>query len=435
MQRLSKSLVATLKGVDKHGYDRADLQNGIVHIGLGGFHRAHQAYYTEQVLNSGDLRWGIKGASLQSTRSKDALSPQDFLYTLSTRDTDQESLALQGGLLDIVTDADALQAAIANPTVKLVTLTITEKGYVEGEGVAAILAHAIKARMQLDAPLTIVSCDNLTANGRVLRGCVESVCDAEVLSWMQDHVSFPSSMVDRITPQTTEADVERITQLAGYQDASPVVCEPFCQWIIEDDFRSDRPEWEAGGAMFVTDVAPYEQAKLRMLNASHSMFAYLGLLKGYEYVHEAAVDQTLSQFVLDALDQEVIPNIDVPKAMNAGEYVQSIMQRFRNSAVPYRTAQVASDGSLKLPQRIYPTAQTIWTSGQQAPRLELALCAWLKTLRDPSISYPDPGAEDIRSVKDDEFDRVRNTLWKSFPVDALNRLERRYLELSVEELV
>ena len=146
-------------------------------------------------------------------------------------------------------------------------------------------------------------------------------------------------------------------------DRAPVICEPFIQWIIEDNFRTDRPAWESGGAQFVSDVAPYEQAKLRLLNASHSLFAYLGLLQGYEFIHEAAADPALQTFVLAALRDEILPNIDVPSRMDAQHYVQSILQRFLNSAVPYRTAQVASDGSAKLPQRIYPTLQTIWAKG------------------------------------------------------------------------
>ena len=413
MKRLDSSVLATLTGVEKPNYDRSQLQTGMVHVGVGGFHRAHQAAYTEQTLNSGDLRWGTVGASLQSTRTRDALAPQDFLYTVAARDSDQESLVIHGGLTGMVTDSDALLAAISNPEVKVVTLTITEKGYGEG-GVAGILAAAIKTRMQHGAPLTCVSCDNLMGNGQVLRKSVQSASDANVQNWMRDNVSFPSTMVDRITPQTTATDIERIAALGGYQDNAPVVCEPFSQWVIEDDFRTERPEWEMAGALLVSDVAPYEQAKLRMLNASHSMFAYLGLLKGYEYVHEAATDKRLSQFVLDAVDQEIIPNIEVPAGMDANEYVQSIMQRFQNSAVPYRTAQVASDGSAKLPQRIYPTAQTIWARGEAAPRLELAISAWFTTLQDSRFDYPDPARQDSRSPTE--------AYWQNFPVEVQERL-------------
>ena len=420
MKHLDSSVLATLTGVEKPNYDRSQLQTGMVHVGVGGFHRAHQAVYTEQTLNSGDLRWGTVGASLQSTRTRDALAPQDFLYTVAARDSDQESLVIHGGLTGMVTDSDALLAAISNPEVKVVTLTITEKGYGEG-GVAAILAAAIKTRMQYGAPLTCVSCDNLMGNGQVLRESVQSASDANVQNWMRDNVSFPSTMVDRITPQTTATDIERIAALGGYQDNAPVVCEPFSQWVIEDEFRTERPPWEMAGALLVSDVAPYEQAKLRMLNASHSMFAYLGLLKGYEYVHEAASDKRLNQFVLDALDQEIIPNIEVPAGMDANEYVQSIMQRFQNSAVPYRTAQVASDGSAKLPQRIYPTAQTIWARGEAAPRLELAISAWFATLRDSRFDYPDPARQDTRSP--------REAYWQSFPAEVQERLVGIYDEL------
>ena len=420
MQRLSEALLH-----NKLSYARGDLDRGLVHIGVGGFHRAHQAFYTEQVLNSGDLRWGTVGASLNSTRARDSLAPQDFLYTLSTRDSDKEELNVHGGLLDIVSDEAALIDVLSNPSVQVVTLTITEKGYMEGEGVAAVLAKALAARKALDAPLTLLSCDNLTGNGQVLRRCVTATCDDELQAWMNDRVAFPNTMVDRITPQTTDADLARIAELAGYHDAAPVVCEPFCQWVIEDDFRGDRPEWEIGGAMFVSDAAPYEQAKLRMLNASHSLFAYLGLLKGYEYVHEAAADTQLSTFVLDALALEIVPNIEIPVGMDAEDYVRSIMQRFLNSAVPYRTAQVASDGSAKMPQRIYPTAQSMWSKGQAAPRLELAICAWLKSLIDHD--YSDPGAADIRSAGKEHLVaevHQKTDHWHAFPKDVIPRLDK-----------
>ena len=241
MPRLNSSLLTQLDHVKVPGYPRERLQTGLVHVGLGAFHRAHQATYTEQVLNRGDLRWGTVGASLRTTNARDALAPQDCLYTVCARDQDGYELQVHGGLVDILTDADALIAAIADPQVRVVTLTITEKGYQEADragSAAGILASALAQRMASRAPLSILSCDNLTGNGRVLGESVLAVCEAPGLaSWVRDQVAFPSSMVDRITPRTTAADRKWLSAVAGYTDASPVVCETYSQWVIEDDFR------------------------------------------------------------------------------------------------------------------------------------------------------------------------------------------------------
>ena len=385
--RLKNSLLSDLKDDLKDTqfpeYSRDQLRAGIVHLGVGAFHRAHQATYTEQVLGQGDMRWGTIGASLQSTSTRDALAPQDYLYSLCMRDQDRTDLQVLGGLVDILTDQAKIISAIADPDVHIVTLTITEKGYEKGAVAPSVLAAALARRMESRAPLTVLSCDNLTGNGDVLGEAVRAHCtDRGLISWVDDHVGFPNTMVDRIVPRTTARDRSVLESLAGFTDASPVVCEPFCQWVIEDEFRTPRPEWELAGATFVKDVSPYEQAKLRLLNASHSLLAYLGLLKGYEFIHEAIADTGLRSFLLQTLQLEVRPQVLIPAHMDADAYIESILRRFANRAVPYRTTQVASDGSHKMRQRIYPTLNAIWSTGAAAPRLELTLCAWLRTLAE-----------------------------------------------------
>ena len=446
MPRLNSSLLTQLDHVRVPAYSRDRLQTGMVHIGLGAFHRAHQATYTERVLDRGDLRWGTVGASLRSSSARDALAPQDYLYTVCARDQDGFELQVHGGLVGILTDADALIAAIADPKVQVVTLTITEKGYQEADrpgSAVGILASALARRMESRVPLSILSCDNLTGNGRVLGESVLALCDAPGLaSWVRDQVAFPSSMVDRITPCATAADRKWLSTVTGYTDASPVVCETYSQWVIEDDFRAARPEWEAGGALLVKDVAPYERAKLRLLNASHSLLAYFGLLKGYETIHEAVNDAELRAFVGQTLDGEVLPHLEAPAGMDVNAYIASILHRFGNHAVPYRTAQVASDGSHKLPQRIFPTLKAAWASGQSAPCLEFALCAWLQTLKGraqdgTSIAYDDPGAEPVRELLRMHGDPEaliqavarETTLWPAFPQEALRRMSKTLARL------
>ena len=447
MVRLNPSLLADLKNLSVPKYARDALQPGLVHIGVGAFHRAHQAVYTEQVLNQGDLRWGTIGASLRTTHTRDALAPQRYLYTVCARDGDRFELQVPGGLINIVTDAGALISAIADPRVQVVTLTITEKGYADTDSASSalgVLALALGRRMKTRAPLTIISCDNLSGNGDLLSEQVRALCRAPGLtSWVDEQVSFPNSMVDRIVPRTTAADIEQLQSVAGYADAAPVLCETFSQWVIQNDFRGHRPAWEMGGAMLVDDVVPYEQAKLRLLNASHSLLAYLGLLKGHAHVHEAVADPDLRAFVLQTLRDEIRPGIEAPAGMDLDAYTASILRRFANDAVPYRTAQVASDGSHKLAQRIHPSLKAVWATGAAAPGLELGLCAWLQTLRGSAedgspIAYDDPGAAPVRKLLRKHSEPAaairaiaqETALWSDFPPQALLRMEQAFVRLA-----
>jgi fructuronate reductase len=248
-----------------------------------------------------------------------------------------------------------------------------------------------------------LSCDNLVANGTVTRNVVESMVrqySPETSSWLADHLSFPSSMVDRIVPQTRAEDIAAFELESGYMDTGLVTAEPFSQWVIENRFAGLRPAWEVGGAQFVDDVAPFEQAKLCLLNATHSALAYLGLLAGHEYVHQAISDPKLSAFIQVLMDTEIMPSIRWPAEMDPSQYRDNILNRFTNSAIPYRTDQVAADGSQKLPQRLYPTIMERLHNRAPIPGLCLVIAGWLRCLQGKAddaqtIAVNDPAAQPI----------------------------------------
>lgn len=429
--KLSQQTLATIKSVQKPKYNRQDITPGIVHIGIGGFHRAHQAVYTDDLLASGAHQWGITAVSLRSDSVYQALAPQDFLYTVNTQAEDGGSKRLISSICEVIALTqpgahEKIVAIIADPSTQVITLTITEKGYchqVDGEldstnpsivhdlqnpgqpqSAPGLLALALKRRMETKAgPITLLSCDNLSNNGEVLHNVVATMMQEQyptAVGWLANNVSFPSSMVDRIVPQTKVSDIEQLEKEAGYLDSGLVVCEPFSQWVIEDNFAGLRPAWDVGGAEFVAEVAPYEQTKLRFLNATHSALAYLGLLAGYTDVHKAIADPTLANFARQLMDIEIEPVVVCPNELDLEVYKNSILTRFANAAVPYKTAQVASDGSQKLPQRIFPTIQAQLSNGGHAPGLCLVVAGWLHCLTNQQsagglIDIKDPQAKTI----------------------------------------
>ncbi|MCR9278196.1 MAG: mannitol dehydrogenase family protein [Pseudomonadaceae bacterium] len=429
--RLSNETLAHT-AVRKPAYERADVTCGIVHLGIGAFHRAHQAVYTDDLLATGDTRWGITGASLRSTSVRDTLAPQDFLYTVSSRDGKAApSNRVIGSVLDVlalseVGQLERLCELISRPSTHVITLTITEKGYCSDQrgeldtdhpdiqrdlasplqpvSTPGVLALALRQRFETGSrPLTILSCDNLSGNGRTTAKVVRTMLSAtspEVISWLDDNVAFPSSMVDRIVPAITDSAIAEFENENGYLDNGLLTPEPFSQWVIEDRFAGDRPDWASAGAQLVRDVHPFEQAKLRLLNATHSALAYLGLLAGYETVHEAIKDPAIARYVQRLLDEEITPVVDCPTGMNVDDYKASVLQRFSNSAVPYRTAQVASDGSQKLPQRIHPSLFARLERGLSSPLLSGVVAAWLRCLQAPPGGVPinDPSAAAVASV-------------------------------------
>lgn len=452
--RLSQKTLLAFSRARHPSYERSKVKAGILHIGVGGFHRAHQAIYTEDVLASGDLRWGIIGANLRSTNMRDRLAPQDFLYTTCTRHIDLNEYRVVGALQNVLTLSQQRQeiiGLIASPSIKIITLTITEKGYclnVSGQlnedhpdvrhdldnpampvSALGIIAAGLKQRMDNRAgPITIISCDNLSENGNATARTIGGLLvrkDRGIAHWVQDHVQFPSTMVDRIVPKTTEADIALLATESGIEDRGLVVCEPFSQWIIEDRFAGERPEWESAGAQIVNNVSVHEQMKLLMLNATHSALAYLGLLAGHEFIHEAMQDPMLHRFADYLLETEVMPVIVSPKDFDLLQYKQSILSRFANSQIQYRTAQVASDGSQKLIQRVYPSIQNHIELGTPCQGLMLIVSAWLRCSCNKEIAgeFADPGAEPIRRLSEQELPEMLPSLIKNFgPAGSEKRL-------------
>ncbi|GAA1655147.1 mannitol dehydrogenase family protein [Kribbella alba] len=413
--------------------DPRELTVGIVHLGLGAFHRAHQAVFTEQaVVATGDTRWGICGVSQRSAAVRDQLAPQDGLYSVLTKGRDSPSIRAIGSIREVLTapeDPDAVVARIADPQVAVVTLTVTEKGYRAAAGggldltdpeiqadltgrsprtVVGQLAAGLARRTETGAgPLTVLCCDNLVANGSLLRRLMEEYAAAASvpgLAEQLDAAKFPSSMVDRIVPATTDADREEAAGLLGVRDEALVVAEPFIQWVIEDDFAGPRPAWEQAGAVLTHDVAPFEQAKLRMLNATHSMLAYLGGLRGYETIAEAVRDEELAGLAQELMTRDVVPTLTPPDGLDLTAYGASVLERFANPALKHRTAQVAMDGSVKLPVRLLGTVRDRLAVGAEPRLASLAVGAWMvyvATGRDVNgreLPLDDPQASRVRAA-------------------------------------
>ncbi len=416
-ERLSDGTLANLpRAVLRPAYDRTSIKAGIVHLGIGAFHRAHQAVYVDECLAAGETGWGIIGASLQSTSTRDALGPQDGLYTLAQRGNDSEILRVIGSVLSVMVapqDPDALLDALSDPAIRIVTLTITEKAYLRDAagnldrnhpGVAADLANSASPKTALGflvealarrraagvAPFTVLSCDNLPANGRTLHRLLiqfAALRDSGLERHVAEDVACPSSMVDRIVPSTTDADRERVSSALGVEDTWPVMTEPFSQWVIEDRFPSGRPAWERFGVTMVRDVGPFEHMKLRLLNGAHSSIAYLGLLSGHETVAASFGDPAIRKFV-DGLWAEAIATLPKDAGLDPQTYVGQLAERFSNTALAHRTAQIANDGSQKLPQRIIATAIDRLDAGLSASHLMLAVAAWVRACELRGASLP-----------------------------------------------
>ena len=420
MTRLSFTNLPLTPEVDPHA-----LSVGVVHLGLGAFHRAHQAVVTERAaVATGETRWGIAGVSQRSATVRDQLAPQDGLYSVLERGLGDPTVQVIGSIRDVLTapeDPDAVVARIADPAVTVVTLTVTEKGYratgtglnlddpeiqadLTGRPPRTVVGQLAAGIARREEPLTIVSCDNLVANGPFLRKLVTDYFDAlGKFPETFEATRFPASMVDRIVPATTEDDRAEAARLLGVRDEAVVVAEPFLQWVIENDFAGDRPAWEQGGAVLTADVAPWEQAKLRMLNATHSMLAYLGALRGYETIAEAVRDEELSRLSQALMTDDVVPTLTPPDGLDLAAYGASVLERFANPALKHRTRQVAMDGSVKLPVRMLGTVRDRLAAGAEPRTISLAVAAWMVyVLRTPDLD--DPQADRLKTAVADTSD-------------------------------
>jgi fructuronate reductase len=405
--RLSNAVLSALPAeVAKPAYDRAAAGVGIVHLGIGAFHRAHQAVYTDEAMARGDLGWGIAGVSLRSPDTHDALAPQDGLYTLAVRDAAGEKLRVVGSVLKTLVapdDPEAVLALMASPQVRIVSLTVTEKGYCHDPATGALkadhpdIAHDLKyptrpksapgfliealARRRAAGvpPFTVLCCDNLPANGRTVKKVLTGFAalrDPALAEHVARDVACPCTMVDRIVPATTDADRAHVSARLGVKDAWPVMTEPFTQWVIEDHFPAGRPDWR--GVEFTRDVEPYEHMKLRLLNGSHSTIAYLGCLAGWEFVAKAMADPDLARHVRKLMDEEVTPTLAIPQGFDVARYKDELIARFKNPALNHRTAQIAMDGTQKLPQRLLGTIRDRLAAGEGIGRLALGVAAWMR---------------------------------------------------------
>lgn len=408
--RLNRATLNTLPAsVSGPGYPVEKVTTGIVHIGVGGFHRAHQAMYIDTLMREqAAYQWGICGVGLREgdRKMQQILAEQDYLFGLTEKHPDNarrhQIIGCMTDFLMATDDPAAVINKLATPEVKLVSLTITEGGYNldpnTGEFVAdnpdvqhdlanpqqpklvfGYLLAALKQRRDAGiAPFTLMSCDNIQHNGDVLKAMLlayATLSDQALAQWIEQHVSFPNSMVDRITPATVAADIDELAQ-AGVEDQWPVVCEPFHQWVIEDAFCNERPDFEAAGAQLVPDVAPYEKLKLRMLNASHSVLGLLGSLAGISTIdacmNEPVLRQVLKQFMLD----DVKPTLDAVEGVNVDEYAATLLERFGNPNIKDSLERICSQSSAKIPVFLLPTIQDNLKAGRSVALPALVIAAW-----------------------------------------------------------
>ncbi|WP_313661801.1 mannitol dehydrogenase family protein [Cellulosimicrobium cellulans] len=437
-------------------------QVGIVHLGIGAFHRAHQAVVTEDAARAtGETCWGILGVTQRSASVRDQLRPQGGVYTVLTVGPDGASPRVVGSVADVAWPAEEtarVLAAVAAPTTHVVTLTVTEKGYArradgrldvdavatdldvlrreeasagspgsgapdadasgEAAGVAAatsavgLLVRGLAARRRAGgAPLTVLSCDNLADNGHVLARLVGEAVDAALpgaegdalRAWLAASVTFPCSMVDRIVPATTPAQRDEVETLLGARDEGLVVAEPFVQWVIEDRFAGPRPAWERGGATLTSDVAPYERAKLRLLNGAHSFLAYAGSLAGHATIAEAVADPALAAGAR-ALQADALATLQAPDGVDLAAYAQTLLDRFANPATGHTTRQVAMDGTQKIPFRWGATLADLLAAQPDAPAprgVVAALAAWAGYVVaevGAGRTVDDPRGDELRAV-------------------------------------
>lgn len=401
---------------------------GIVHLGLGAFFRAHGAIYVAEAMAASGGDWGIRAASLQTAGTRDALAQQDFAYVALEAGPEGDVARVIDVIEDVLVapeDPTALIAAMADPAVKIVSLTVTEKGYCHNPATGSLnldhpdiqhdlagpiprsapgyLVRALAARRAAGVrPFTVLTCDNLPHNGAVVRGVVIELAqqiDPALADWIAAEGRFPATMVDRIVPATKPEDLDRVTRATGLRDASPVIHEPFRQWVVEDDFVDGmRPDFAAVGVEMVKDVAPYELMKLRMLNGTHSSLAYLGYLAGYETISDTVADPVFAAFAQKLWRDEIIPVLHAPPGADLPAYADALLARYQNPAIRHRTWQIAMDGSQKLPQRILGT---LAEAKAPCPGLCLAVAGWMRYVggtdeTGAAIEVKDPLAEELR---------------------------------------
>ena len=406
LTQLNLSQIANKQEISIPQYDRENTEIGIVHLGPGAFHRAHQAVYTENALNLSGGNWGICGVSLRSATARDVLAEQDNLYTLAILDKNisyqvigaiKELLVASEQTLEVITRMSAAST-------KLITLTITEKGYCLAADGALDLSHsdikhdlanptapisaigfiveALKRRkLSSINAFNVLSCDNVSGNGDKLQRAVLDYAgqfDANLKDWIKTNVAFPNAMVDSITPKTESYTIESVSKAIGLQDNWPIQREEFTQWVIGNNWQGERPNWGSVGVIFTNDVEGFEKAKLRLLNCLHSTLAYAGSLAGFETVFDVTSDKGFYQFISKLAAEEIIGSFNPPKELNVEVYSHDIIQRFLNPNIRHLLAQIAFDGSQKIQMRILPTIEDNLRLGRSTKLLSLSLACWFE---------------------------------------------------------
>lgn len=436
---------------------------GIVHLGIGAFFRAHCAVYIAEAMAASGGDWGILGVSLQSPGTRDLLAPQSFAYTALELGPNGRTPHVIEAVCDMLVapeDPEAVLSRMADPLVRIVSLTVTEKGYCHEPSTGRLnmdhpdirhdlttalprsapgfLVRALQRRRDAGLrPFTVLTCDNLPSNGQLVRGIVLDLAraiDPDLADWIASEGRFPSSMVDRIVPATKAEDIADLARLTGVRDLAPVIHEPFRQWVIEDCFVDGaRPDLARVGVQMVSDVTAFEHMKLRMLNGTHSALAYLGYLAGHETIAETMGDPVFARFVRNLWRTEIIPAVTAPPGVDLVAYAEALEARYANPAIRHRTWQIAMDGSQKLPQRILGTLRQAHASGRRCPGLTLAVAAWIRYVggideKGQPIDVKDPLTAQLRVASDssaDPAEKVRALLAMRdvFPADLATAIE------------
>ncbi|MCQ8228341.1 mannitol dehydrogenase family protein [Pantoea trifolii] len=433
--------------VQRPAYDRSQLKTRMVHIGFGAFHRAHQALATDKLAAQGS-DWGYCEVNLNSGTLIQALRQQDLLYTL----TEMADESLHTRVIGVVTQAlhgkgdgiDSVIEAMSQPDVAIVSMTVTEKGYcympssgklnpdhpdivhdianpTEPRSLPGlILAAIIRRRERHLPPFSVMSCDNMPENGHVTRNVITQLAErhsAELAEYIQTHITFPSTMVDRIVPAMTDAAFDTLAERLGSRDPVAVEAEPFFQWVIEDNFVNGRPAWENAGAELVSDVLPFEEMKLRMLNGSHSFLAYLGFLAGYEHISDCMADASYRAAARALMLQDQAPTLHT-QGVDLEAYADSLIARYENRAIKHRTYQIATDGTQKLPQRLLDSARWHLRNGTSCDFVLLGVAGWMRYVsgvdeQGQAIEIRDPLKDQLANIvanSDDGADRVKALL-------------------------
>lgn len=432
-------------------YDREKMVARIIHIGFGAFHRAHQALFTDRLLNKGNSDWAICEVNIVGGEELiNDIRKQDHLYTVLEKGATSKQAYIIGSvkesLLAPIDGIEAILAKMADPVVEIVSLTVTEKGYCMLPGGAGldlnnqliksdlssptkpmsapgVIVEALYRRMQRGLKsFTALSCDNMPENGLVLKKAILDLANArdpELAKWIETNTTFPCTMVDRIVPAATAETLTEIQDvLGGMFDPCGIACEPFIQWVIEDNFVTARPNWNEVGAEFVDNVVPYEEMKLRMLNGSHSFLAYLGYLAGYEHINDCMNDESYKQATLSLMLQQQAPTLNVPPQVNLQQYAEKLIERFSNPSLKHRTWQIAMDGTQKLPQRMLDSIRWHIKHNSDFSLLALGVAGWMRYVggiddHKQIIDLRDPMMDELKKLvtaSDDGIERVNSLL-------------------------